>query len=180
MSSPEGESNAMELNRRLSRKAIIVYFAVLAVSALAAIAVARSNEEKKRMISKSTPVLHVKAVEPSLKFWTERFGFKTTIQVPERDHIGFAAIDNGSVELMYQTYEGMQGNPSDPLAKAAEQGPTFIFMEVPDINAIASALHESEVVKGIYESGYGAKEIIAKEPGGHYVIFSQLPIQTKQ
>ncbi len=53
-------------------------------------------------------------------------------------------------------------------------------MEVPDINAIASALHESEVVKGIYESGYGAKEIIAKEPGGHYVIFSQLPTQTKQ
>src|SRR5205809_6544043 len=85
-------------------------------------------------------------------------GFKTTIHVPERDHIGFAAIDNGSVELMYQTYEGMQANPSDPLAKAAEQGPTFIFMEVPDINAIASALPESEVVKGIHETEYGAKE----------------------
>jgi hypothetical protein len=169
----------MKRRGRLSRKAIVVYFAVLAVSALAAVAVAHSNEEKKRMINKSTPVLHVKAVEPSLKFWTERFGFKITIQVPERDHIGFAAIDNGSVELMYQTYEGMQANPSD-LAKAAEQGPTFIFMEVSDINAIASALHESEVVKGMYETSYGAKEIIAKEPGGHYVIFSQLPAQTKQ
>jgi hypothetical protein len=80
---------------------------------------------------------------------------------------------------MYQTYEGMQANPSD-LATAAEQGPTFIFMEVSDVNAIASALHESEVVKGTYETSYGAKEIIAKEPGGHYVIFSQLPAQTKQ
>ena len=170
----------MELNRRMSRKAIIVYLAVLAVSALAAVAVARSKEEKKRMINKSTPVLHVKAVEPSLKFWTERFGFKTTIQVPEREHIGFAAIDNGSVELMYQTYEGMQTNASGPLAKAAEQGPTFIFMEVSSINAIAAALHESEVVQGIHETGYGAKEIVAKEPGGHYVIFSQLPTQTKQ
>ena len=169
-----------ELNRRLSRKAIIVYFAVLAVSAFAAVALARSKEEKKRMINKSTPVLHVKAVEPSLKFWTERFGFKTTIQVPEREHIGFAAIDNGGVELMYQTYEGMQANPSEPLAKAAERGPTFIFMEVSDINAIAAALHESEVVQGIRETGYGAQEIVAKEPGGHYVIFSQLPTQTKQ
>ena len=172
--------NAMRLKGRFNRKAMTVYFAVLAVAAVAAVAVTRSNEEKKRMINKSTPVLHVKAVEPSLKFWTERFGFKTTIQVPERDHIGFAAIDNGSVELMYQTYEGMQANPSDPLAKAAEQGPTFIFMEVPDISAIASALHQSEVVKGIHETGYGAKEIVAKEPGGHYVIFSQLPAQTKQ
>ena len=131
------------------------------------------------MINKSTPVLHVKEVEPSLKFWNERFGFKTTIQVPERDHIGFAAIDNGSVELMYQTYEGMQADPSTTLAKAAEQGPTFVFMEVPDINAIASALHQSEVVNGIHETSYGAKEILAMEPGGHYVIFSQLPTQTK-
>ena len=132
------------------------------------------------MINKSTPILHVRVVEPSLKFWNERFGFKTTIQVPERDHIGFAAIDNGSVELMYQTYEGMQGNLSTPLAKAAEQGPTFVFMEVPDINAIATALHQSEVVNGIYQTSYGAKEIVAKEPGGHYVIFSQLPTQTEQ
>ncbi|MCU1268351.1 MAG: hypothetical protein JWM21_4669 [Acidobacteria bacterium] len=170
----------MKLNRRLNRKAMTGYFAVFAVAALVAVTVARSHEEKKRMINKSTPVLHVKAVEPSLKFWTERFGFRTTIQVPERDHIGFAAIDNGSVELMYQTYEGMQANPSDPLGKAAEQGPTFVFMEVPDINAIASALHEIEVAKGIHETSYGAQEIIAKEPGGHYVIFSQLPTQTKQ
>jgi hypothetical protein len=126
------------------------------------------------MINKSTPVLHVKTVEPSLKFWTERFGFKVTIEVPERDHIGFVAIDNGSVELMYQTYEGMQANPSE-LAKAAEQGPTFIFMEVSDINAVVSALHPSEIVKSIYETSYGAKEIVAEEPGGHFVIFSQLP-----
>src|SRR6185295_6608323 len=165
----------MRLSLRFNRKVMTVHFALFAV---AAIAMARSNEETKRMINKSTPVLHVKAVEPSLKFWTGRFGFKTTIQVPERDHIGFAAIDNGSVELMYQTYEGMQANPSDPLAKAVEQGPSFIFMEVPDINAIASALHESEVVKGIHETFYGAKEIMAKEPGGHYVIFSQLPTKT--
>jgi len=132
------------------------------------------------MINKSTPILHVKVVEPSLEFWNERFGFKTTIQVPERDHIGFAAIDNGSVELMYQTYEGMQEDPSTPLAKAAEQGPTFVFMEVADINAVASALQQSEVVNGIHETSYGAKEIVAKEPGGHYVIFSQLPTQTNQ
>src|SRR6267142_5138633 len=110
--------NAMRLNRRLNRKAMTVYFAVFAV---AAVALAGSNEEKKRMINKSTPILHVKAVEPSLKFWTERFGFKATIQVPEGDHIGFAAIENGSIELMFQTYEGMKGDANNPLAKAADQ-----------------------------------------------------------
>ena len=128
------------------------------------------------MINKSTPILHVKAVEPSLKFWTERFHFKPTIQVPEGDHIGFVAIDNGTVELMYQTYEGMKG--AGPLSQAAEQGPSFIFMEVSDIHAIKKALQQTEIVQDIHGTAYGAQEIVAQEPGGHYVIFSQLPPQT--
>jgi len=128
------------------------------------------------MINKSTPILHVEAVEPGLKFWTERFGFQTTIQVPEGDHVGFAALDNGTVELMYQTYEGMKN--AGPLSEAAAQGPSFIFMEVSDIQTIKKALEQTEIVQDIHETFYGAREIVAKEPGGHYVIFSQLPAQT--
>ena len=130
------------------------------------------------MISKSTPILHVRAVEPGLKFWTERFGFKAIIEVPEGDHLGFAAIDNGSVELMYQTYEGMKD--AGPLAQAVEQGPSFIFMEVSDIHAIKEALKQTEIVQDIHETFYGAQEIVAQEPGGHYVIFSQMPSPTNQ
>jgi uncharacterized glyoxalase superfamily protein PhnB len=127
------------------------------------------------MINKSTPILHVEAVEPGLKFWTERFGFQTTIQVPEGDHVGFAALDNGTVELMYQTYEGMKN--AGPLSEAAAQGPSFIFMEVSDIQTIKKALQQTEIVQDLHETFYGAQEIVAKEPGGHYVIFSQLPAQ---
>jgi len=126
------------------------------------------------MINKSTPILHVKSVEPSLKFWTERFGFNATIQVPEGDHVGFVALENGEVELMYQTFEGMQG-ADNPLAATVTQGPSFIFMEVPDINAVIKSLDNTEVVQGLHETFYGAKEIIAQEPGGHFVIFSQFP-----
>lgn len=127
------------------------------------------------MIDKSTPILHVERVEPSVEFWTERFGFKKTIEVPEGDHTGFAAVSNGAVELMFQTYSGMKADASNPLAKAAEQGPSFIFMEVPDINAIIEAAKGAEIIQGLHETPYGAKEIIVKEPGGHFVIFSQLP-----
>ena len=127
------------------------------------------------MINRSTPILHVKNVEPSLKFWTERFGFKVTIQVPEGDHIGFAALEKGNVELMFQTYQGMQIDANNPLAKAVDQGPSFIFMEVPSINGVIDALKGAEIVQGLHETFYGAKEVVAKEPGGHFVIFSQLP-----
>jgi len=131
------------------------------------------------MIDKSTPILHVKTVEPSLHFWTERFGFTATIQVPEGDHLGFVAIESGPIELMYQTYEGMKG-AGNLLAKAAEQGPSFIFMEVPDIKVVVNALDDADVVQGLHETPYGAKEVVAKEPGGHFVIFSQLPKQPQQ
>ena len=131
------------------------------------------------MINKSTPILHVKRVEPSVNFWTERLGFKMTIQVPEGDHIGFAALDNGSVELMYQTYQGMN-DAVDPLKKAVDQGPSFIFMDVADINTVIDALKGAEIVQGLHKTPYGAKEVVAKEPGGHFVIFSELPKQPAQ
>ena len=127
------------------------------------------------MINRSTTIFHVRSVEPSLKFWTERFGFKVTIEVPQGDHIGFAALEKGNVELMYQTYQGMKTDPSNPLANDVEKGPSFIFMEVTDINAAIEALKGAEILQGLHETFYGSKEVVIKEPGGHFVIFSQLP-----
>ena len=39
------------------------------------------------------------------------------------------------------------------------------------------SLDGAEVVQGLHETFYGSKEVVAKEPGGHFVIFSQLPAQ---
>ena len=139
-----------------------------------AIRAARTQTERTRMVNKSTPILHVKNVEPSLKFWSERFGFHKTIEIPEGDHLGFVALENGQVEIMYQTYSGMQSDPANPLAKAVEQGPSFLFMEVPDIKAAEQALKGADIVQPIHDTFYGSKEIIVKEPGGHFVIFSQV------
>src|SRR5215510_14372448 len=142
----------------LSRVTPLLLSISLAVLATRAVSMARFTEEKKPMINRSTPILHVKNVEPSVKFWTERFGFKVTIQVPEDDHIAFAAMEAGNIELMLQTYQGMKGDPNSPLAKAAEQGPSFIFMEVPDINAIIGVLKDAEIMQALHETPYGAKE----------------------
>src|SRR5215813_5572672 len=107
------------------------------------------GKERKRMVNKSTPILHVKSVEPSLKFWTERFGFHQTISVPEGDHLGFVALENDKVEIMYQTYSGMQADPANPLARAVDQGPSFLFMEVPDIKSAEDALKGAQIVQPI-------------------------------
>src|SRR5216684_764708 len=83
----------------------------VALATWTAFTTAHSSRERTMMINKSTPVLHVKSVEPSLKFWTERFAFKKTIEVPEGDPLGFIALENGAVEVMYQTYSGMKADP---------------------------------------------------------------------
>src|SRR5258708_7488509 len=108
---------------RLRRKSTVAAGTAISLMLLTwtAIHATRVGKRSSMMVNKSTPILHVKSVEPSLKFWTERFGFRKTIEVPEGDHIGFVAIENDKVEVMYQTYAGMQADPSDPLAKAVEQ-----------------------------------------------------------
>ena len=166
----------MKLNHEIAAAVAVC----LAVTASTVISTARADKEKIVTINRSTPILHVKRVEPSLKFWTERFGFKATIQVPEGDHIGFVALESGSVEIMLQTYQGMQTVPNNPLAKTVDQGPSFLFMEVPDINGVIRSLAGAEVVQGLHETFYGAKEVVVKEPGGHFVIFSQMPAQPQK
>ena len=156
--------------KRKSFKVVAVAIGLL-LAAWTVIHAARTGTERTFMVNKSTPILHVKAVEPSVKFWTERFGFHKTIEVPEG---GFVALENGGIEIMYQTYAGMQ-DPANPLAKLVDQGPSFLFMEVPDIKATEAALKGAEIVQPIHETFYGSKEITVKEPGGHFVIFAQMP-----
>jgi hypothetical protein len=69
----------------------------------------------------------------------------------------------------------VQAAGDNPLAKVVDQGPTFLFMEVADMNSVASALKGAEVVQPIHETFYGSKEIVVKKPGGHFVIFAQMP-----
>src|SRR5213080_3234254 len=97
----------------------------LALATWTAFTAAHTDRERIAMINKSTPVLHVKSVEPSLKFWTERFGFKKTVEVPEGNHLGFIALEKGAVEVMYQTYSGMKADPPIPWPRRSSRGQVF-------------------------------------------------------
>lgn len=128
------------------------------------------------MIKKLTPVLLVDEVEPSLTFWTERFGFENTGQVPEGDKIGFVMLKKGSVELMYQSYASVKKD--DPNNAALKQrGPTFLYIEVGNLDEAIAASKGAEVTMQPRTTFYGAKEIGIKEPGGHIVIFAEFTAQ---
>ena len=95
-------------------------------------------------LRKSTPVLIVDAIEPSLPFWQERLGFARPTEVPDGDRLGFVILTAGNVEVMYQTAASLR---KDSAAHGAtfDGDKTFLFVEVDDIDALAAALGGFEV-----------------------------------
>ena len=128
----------------------------------------RAEEEIENMtVKKITPVLLVEDVEACVKFWMDRLGFEKTVEVPEGNKLGFAILQKGNVELMYQSFVSADKD------SAARKGPTLLYVEVEDLNEIIRAIKGAEVVAPVRETFYGTREISVKDPGGHIATFAQ-------
>jgi uncharacterized glyoxalase superfamily protein PhnB len=121
-------------------------------------------------VKRITPVLFVKEIEPVLPFWVEKLGFTRTIEVPHGNKLGFIALQNGGTEVMYQSYASV--GEDMPLLPEISKGPTFLYVEVDNFDAVVSALKGAKVVQPERTAFYGMREIGFQEPGGHYVTFA--------
>jgi uncharacterized glyoxalase superfamily protein PhnB len=134
------------------------------------------NAEEKvdtMIVNKLTPVLLVPQIEPCLRFWVERLGFEKTVEVPEGEKLGFVILQKGGVELMYQSYASAEKD-APPAMQTLSKGPTYLYVEVADLEQVIAAVQGAEVVMPVRTTFYGAKEIAVKDPAGHIVIFAQL------
>jgi hypothetical protein len=120
-------------------------------------------------VKKVTPLLLVEEIEPCLSFW-EKVGFTRGPEVPHGDKLGFVILQQGDVEIMYQTRASV-ADDIPPLASSPMQG-SFLFIEVADLDAIEKALGVTPVVPR-RKTFYGADELIVKEPAGNVVTFAQ-------
>ena len=117
-----------------------------------------------------TPVLVVDHVGPAVAFWRDRLGFEQQFEVPHGDEIGFVSLQQGEVEIMYQT----RASVADDLpALAAAAHSTVLFIEVDDLDAVERAMEGAEIVVPRRTTFYGMNEIAVREPGGNVVIFAQ-------
>lgn len=124
-------------------------------------------------VKKLTPVLFVKEIEPVLPFWIDRLGFEKTVEVPEGSHLGFVILVKGPVEIMYQTYASVAKDMPAVLADV-QKGPTFLYLEVENLDAIKSAIQGSDIYMPERTAFYGAREIGVRDPAGHFVTFAQM------
>jgi uncharacterized glyoxalase superfamily protein PhnB len=128
---------------------------------------------------KITPILFAEEIEPCLQFWIERLGFEKTIDVPDGNKLSFAILQKGAVELMYQTYASAEKDITT-ISSEVRKGPSFLYVEVDNLNEVVSALKGVDVAMPIRTTFYGAKEIGVKDPAGHVVIFAELGVAPGQ
>jgi uncharacterized glyoxalase superfamily protein PhnB len=127
---------------------------------------------KSAEVKKITPILFAQELEPCIQFWTERLGFQKTVEVPEGEKIAFAILERNGLELMYQSFASVE-KENAATGATARMGPSFLYIEVEDLNAALEAVKGAEIVMPVRTTFYGAKEFGVKDPAGHYFIFAQ-------
>ncbi|MGZ4873051.1 MAG: VOC family protein [Candidatus Angelobacter sp.] len=123
-------------------------------------------------VKKITPILFAAELEPCIKYWTDRLGFRKTTEVPEGDKIGFAIVEKNGLELMYQSFASAEKDNAATGA-AVRKGPSFLYVEVADLDAALEATKGAEVVMPVRTTFYHSREFGIKDPAGHYLIFAQ-------
>ena len=125
------------------------------------------------MIKKLTPVLFVEKIEPVLPFWTEHLGFVKTVEVPDGDRLAFVILQQGAVEVMYQTYASVEKDAPPSMSAEARKGPTYLYMEVDNLDAVLAAVKDVKIVMPVRTAFYGMREFGVQDPGGHFITFAQ-------
>jgi uncharacterized glyoxalase superfamily protein PhnB len=126
-------------------------------------------------VKRVTAVLFIPEVEPCVEFWT-RLGFAKAVEVPAGSKLGFVSLTKDGTEVMYQSYASLDKDVSG-VASAARRGPTFLYVEVDDLDAAKAAVRGAEVYLSERTTFYGALEIGVKDPAGHHVTFAQFGTQ---
>jgi uncharacterized glyoxalase superfamily protein PhnB len=132
-----------------------------------------SQEKTPMNVKRITPVLLVKDIEPIVPFWVDRLGFAKTIEVPDGNKLGFVTFQKGTAEVMYQTYASVEKDAPKEVAATAGKGPTYLYMEVDNLDAVLAAMKDVKIVMPVRTAFYGMREFSVQDPGGHFITFAQ-------
>lgn len=128
-------------------------------------------------MKKLTPVIFVEAVEPCLAFWVDRLGFERTMEVNHGDVLGFATVQLGPVEVMYQSRASIAADIPTLASGQFERSGSVLFIEVESLDAILPKLDGVEVVVPQRRTFYGARELFVRAPCGTVVGFAEMAQQ---
>ncbi|MCC6620792.1 MAG: chorismate-binding protein [Deltaproteobacteria bacterium] len=168
----ETETKAIALQRALARTTNLIASVARDGASLTGSAPRdAANTTPGALMKTVIPILVVDAIEPSLSFWVDRLGFVVSAQVPHEDRLGFVILTRGEVVVELQARASVA---EDVPLMAETGGVATIYIPVDEVAPIAAMLDGYEhVVIAERDTWYGMREIIVREPSGHFVFFGQ-------
>lgn len=122
---------------------------------------------------KITPVLVVPAIEPVLPLW-EALGFTRTAEVPHGERLGFVSLARDGAEVMYQTYESVEGDAVIVLQGPRPLEASSLFITVDDLDAVVARLPAgTDIFVERRTTFYGATETFLRDAAGNVIILAQ-------
>lgn len=126
------------------------------------------------MFKKIAPVFIVDSIEPVLPLWSA-LGFTRTAEVPDGERLGFAILQNDSVEVMYQTFASVKNDEPRSLAGKRAIGAAAVFVEVEKLDDVARLVPAgTDIIERRRETFYGATEMILRDAAGNVIVFAEM------
>jgi uncharacterized glyoxalase superfamily protein PhnB len=122
-------------------------------------------------VKRLTPNLYTDDVKACVKFWVERLHFEATAEVPDGENLAFAALQSGTIEVMYGSYASLEKESG--VAGSYQKGTGFLFMEVDNVDQALAAMQGVPILLPLHKTFYGATEFTVKDPAGHLITFAQ-------
>jgi uncharacterized glyoxalase superfamily protein PhnB len=88
-------------------------------------------------------------------------------------------FQKGTAEVMYQTYASVEKDAPKEISETARKGPTYLYMEVDNLDAVLAAMKDVKIVMPVRNAFYGMREFGVQDPAGHFITFAQ-PVATSQ
>lgn len=138
------------------------------------VAIAKGDADMQ--LKRVTTVVFSDDVDACTAFYIQRLGFEQTMAVPAQQpgETGsqFAAVSNGTHELMFQTFKSAEEDAPGAVARA--NPPSFmLYIEVSSLDAAIGQMHGLEPAISRRKTFYGSEEIGYRDPNGTVVVLAE-------
>lgn len=118
------------------------------------------------------PNIFVYDMKATIAFY-KALGFKVTMSVPEEgDELVWAMMVNGSVTLMFQTFESLADDL--PEISRTNGGSLLLYINLKNIRQFFDDIKDKvTVLKGLETTFYGATEFSIKDNNGYVLTFAE-------
>jgi uncharacterized glyoxalase superfamily protein PhnB len=119
-----------------------------------------------------SPNIFVTDMKATVAFY-KILGFSVTMSVPETgDDLVWAMMTNGSVTLMFQTFESLANDL--PEISRTDGGSLLLYINLKNIRGFFEEIQDKvTVLKGLETTFYGATEFSIKDNNGYVLTFAE-------